>query len=415
MLPKARMHLSSLYTPFGVRSVQDAVSYCNRCGMCASACPSYQQTKQEPFSPRGRNQALRLALSGKIKLKNERKLVTDMVRSCTLCGRCVQHCPGKIPTPELVLEMRRRQNIKLLPHALFYLLRLRQVTPRLFSTGMKMIHVLRWTGILHVLSIFPGCTWIGQVLKIWPHSAHVSCAVKTSSPTLIYLPSFEAEYWMPDLFEKTYRLAAQKHQVCVWQNTASGLFEYVYGDLRRSRKILQQLMAKQAALKHGTLPVLTDSIEVYYFLKQAPQLFAGFKTLEKKAINFAEHIYYVTDLLPSKLVAHKKFSSPVQLLSGAAFSQQTDPQLKAQQILSTLFKKNFVQCGYRDGAVPPLGYGFVDRSLSSVYMQSVVQLIAAHKTQSVFVLSGLAALELTYYTRKLDPKVHVRHIVELNG
>lgn len=412
-----REHLTSLQTLNGLRNIQDSVSFCNRCGMCASVCPSYQQTRQEPFSPRGRNQTLRLMLSGKVKLKREpeRKLAEEMVRSCVLCGQCVQACPGEIPTPEHVLELRRRLGISLLPTTLFLLLRLRQTAPKLFAVFVKIGLALRWTGVLYLLACVPGFTWVWHVLQILPRKAASSAGGYCTDPSLIYLPSLEAEYLMPTLFQQTYDLASHRGNVLVWRNTPSGLFEYIYGDIRRSRKLVRQLISKHAAVGDGKRPVLTDSIDIYNFLTRSTQLFAGFKLLERKAENFAACIRYVTDFLPEKAPAKNTFAMPVQLLSGAAFSQQTLPQLKAQQILRSLFRENFVQCGYKDGTIPPVGCGFVKHTRAPAYSLLAVQSISAHQTKTVFVLSGLAALELTFYARKFYPVAQVRHIIELNG
>lgn len=44
-------HLPVLQTPFGQRSVYDSISFCNRCGSCQQACPTYLLTAQEPFPP----------------------------------------------------------------------------------------------------------------------------------------------------------------------------------------------------------------------------------------------------------------------------------------------------------------------------------------------------------------------------
>ncbi len=411
----SRKNLTSLHTAFGTRSVYDSVSFCNRCGMCAPGCPSYQQTQQEPFSPRGRNQAFRLILERKLKIKSERALLREMTASCTLCGRCVQSCPGKIPTPQHMLELRRRLNMELLPRTLVYLLRLRQASARLFTCLMKIGLQARRLGLLHIGALVPGLTWLKHALAIIPRSAAISTKGAIKRPTLIYLPSFEAQFLMPDLFQKTYQLATKKHRVLVWQDSASGLFEYVYGDLRRARKQVHLLMARHARIAGGKLPVLTDSIDVYNFLVQAAQLFEGFPTLKQQAVKFVSCVRFVTDLLPPKIVKKRAWVAPVQLMPSALFSVEAAPLVQAQEILRTLFKKNFVQCGYKDVIVPPLGYGFVKHTRAPEYVKSAVQTVATHQTQTVFVLSGLASLELAFYMRKFYPAAQVRHIIDLNG
>ena len=413
MTNSSKVYLDTLQTPFGKRNIYDSVCYCNRCGMCAGACPSYKYMQQEPFSPRGRNQILRQILAGKLKIKREQKLLQEIISTCTLCGRCVQNCPGQIPTPEHVLELRRRLGNSLLPYTLVYLLRLRQNHPQLFSFVVRNGLLLRYTGFLQLFSFLPGWVWIRHVLEILPPITKVSVAEAVKDPTLIYLPSLEAEFLMPSLFKQTYELAARKHRVMVWENTPSGLFEYVYGDVRRARKLVRNLIVRHASLGDGKTPILTDSMDVYNFLIKAPQLFIGFSVFEKKATHFSSCVQYVTDLFGKKFPFKNTFPTPVQLSSSAAFSQQSSAQQKAQQILSTLFEKNFVKCGYKDETVPPLGFGFVKRTHAPVYSLSAVQAIASHQIRTVFGMSGLATLELAFYLRKFYPVAQVRHIVEL--
>ena len=413
MANSSQTYLSALQTPFGTRSLYDSVCYCNRCGMCANVCPSYQQTQQEPFSPRGRNQILRQFISGKLKATRNRKLLEGIIRSCALCGRCVQNCPGRISTPQHVLELRRRTKISLFPRTLFYLLRLRQKSPTLFAGIVRGGLFLRRLGLLQFISCISGIAWVKHALEILPPKITFPVYKEVKDPTLIYLPSLEAEFMMPSLFEQAYKLASKEHHVTVWRNTASGLFEYVYGDLRCARKLLRGLITRHARTGNGRLPILTDSMDVYNFLVSAPQLFAEFPAFEKKAVDFSASIRYVTDFFPKKLNKGKAASSSVQLFCATAFSQDVSLELKIRQILCTLFEKNFVECGYKQGIVPLSGYGFVISTHAPAYALSAVQGMAVSQTQSVFVTNGLTALELSFYVHKFYPAAQVRHIVEL--
>lgn len=411
-----RAHLTSLHTAFGTRSVYDSICFCNRCGMCASVCPSYQQTQQEPFSPRGRNQACRQVLTGKVKKnKQEQQLLQEILLSCDLCGRCLQACPGQIPTAQHMLELRRRLGISLLPRSVSYLLRLWQSKPRVVEKLGKIFCLVRRSEIIRGFGWIFKLNWISHLLDICPASTSAPVIQAVEDPTLIYLPSFEAQVIMPWLFAQTYKLAIQQHHTLVWQHTASGLFEYVYGDVRQARRQVHQLILRHARTAKGQLPILTDSIDVYNFLVQVPQLFDSFPSFKRKATNFAKHVCFITDLLPDKPKLVVSFPGSIQLMPSALFSQQTKPISAAHQILHTLFKKNFVQCEYKDVNVSPCGYGFVKHTRAPDYALAAVQTVATHQTQTVFVLSGLAALELAFYLRKFYPTAHVRHIIELTG
>ena len=412
----SKKQLTFLQTPLGVRNVYDSVCFCNRCGMCAPVCPAYAADPKESNSPRARNQALRLLLEGKINTKQNRNELEKLVTSCTLCGRCEQVCPGQIPTREHVLELRRLLNLHLLPPTLFRLLRMRETSPKLFYGLVRTGLLLRHTGLLHLLAHTADFSWLKHTLDILPaRIASPFQAENKTRPTLIYFPSLEAQFLLPSLAQSVYNMAAKKHRVCVWTNRACGLFEYVYGDVQRARKLVRALITLWEKTANGKLPVLTDSIDVYQFLKQAPQLFSGLPHWEKRAANFAGHILFVTDILPKKPANAKTWGKPVLLMPGTLFTAHSPAWQHAQEILRTLFKKNLVECGYKDACTTPAGVGFIKESCAQQYNVQAVRAAAQYQTQSIIVLSGLAELETNFYLRRLYPAAQAHHIARLNG
>ena len=416
MLRAPKKQLFSLHTPLGVRSVYDSVCFCNRCGMCAPVCPAYACDPKESNSPRARNQALRLLLEGKLKAKKNSKELEKLVTSCTLCGRCEAVCPGQIPTREHVLELRRRLNLHLLPPTLFAFLRQRETSPRLFYGLVRIGLFLRRTGLLHLLAYMADFAWLKHALEILPTrvEAPFKAEAKTN-PTLIYLPSLEAQFLLPSLAQSVYQTAAKKHRVTVWSNTACGLFEYIYGDVQRARKIVRGLITRHEETAGGKLPLLTDSIDVYHFLKQAPQLFSGFNAWEEKAARFAQSIKFVTDILPKKPSDAKHWQKPVLLMPGALGGAPGCAEQAAWEILQTLFKKNLVQCGYKDACIAPAGYGFIKGTRAPVYNMQAVRTAAQYQTRSMVVLSGWAELETNFYLRRFYPAAQAHHLARLNG
>ena len=410
---RKRVGLKFLSTPFGVRSLSESVSYCNRCGMCAPVCPVYQQNPQESNSPRGRNQALRLLLEGKLQIRHDRKALEKLAFSCTLCGRCMQACPGKIPTVQHMLELRRRLNKRVLPATLRGVLRLRADSPMVFLFLVRTGLLLKRVRLLELFSWIPGFKWVHRVNKLLPsRTLPAFTAPAVEKPALIYVPSLEAEFLMPALAQKTYQLATKKKRVTLWHNASSGLYEYVYGDIRRAQKIMRELMARHARTGNGKLPILTDSINVYLFWQKAPQLFTGFPVLQEKARQFALCVQFVTEYMPNRSFKKKKQDSTVLLENNSLFTCEGKPLVQAAQILCTHFKKNFVQCGYKQAGVPPFGYGFT-RSADSRLFVEAVRTAASRQAQQVFVLDGLTALELEVWLRRFYPTARAHHIVQL--
>ncbi|MBE6421110.1 MAG: (Fe-S)-binding protein [Elusimicrobium sp.] len=419
-----KRHLTELHTAFGERSVYDSSAYCTRCGSCQQACPTYQIFHQETFSPRGRNQALRLLAEGKLKLTANRDLLLQSVDSCLLCGRCTQACAGKIPTAEHILEMRRALQKRVLPRPLQAILHLRSAAPSLFGsllrTGLVLrkigfIGLLRASGILRLKSL----NWVTYADELLPKKIpSLKKLLKElppaeGTPKKIYLPSLEAEFFMPQLALSVLKTAGER--TILWHNMSSGLFEYVYGDLRQSKKAVRRLIVRHLKTEKAKLPLITDSIDVYNFLQKAPQLFAGNKFWQKKATAFAKKITFAAELLPKKPLQTKTFATPVRLEPSALFTRESIPAQKSEAILKTLFRKNFVECSYTDADIPAFGYALAKLELHEKIALSAVRTVARTQTGTVFTLSGLSALELDYRLKKFFPSAKAEHIIRLNG
>ena len=422
----SRRRLDRLYTPFGPRTLYNSAAYCTRCGSCMQACPLYQLTAQETYSPRGRNQLLRLALEQKINPNAQDPVLLELLQTCTLCGRCTQVCPGRVPTAEHVLEMRRALNLQVLPKILFSFLQWRETRPRLFK---KLAHVslflrriyalkfLRFSG----LTLFPGLRWLNHLDRILPkrtpnlqrllRKEKVSTTAK--NPTLIYLPSLETEFLLPHLALKILKTAQKKDSVITWSNTATGLFSYVYGDLRQSRRTLRRLIKRHARLANGHLSLLTDSLDVYNFLNRAPQLFAGNPHWEEQARQLADSVQFVTDIFPKKLTLPPQQNNPALLECGTILDRQSPPVKQAEAILYTLFGKNFVECLYTDAGAPAFGYAFARGNRADQIGLKTIEKIQRAQIKTVFTLSGLTALELAYLFKHVSPAVRVQHLADI--
>lgn len=417
--------LRALHTELGERTVYDSVAHCTRCGCCQQTCPSLLIKKQETFSPRGRNQLIRLLMEGKLNAREHRNLLEEVINSCTLCGRCVQACAGKIPTAEHVLELRRRLNLRALPAALHRLFALRASSPVWFSRLMRAGLLARRTGFVKLLRLtgvtrLKGLAWINRADDLLPartpelkkYLLGQQLVSDHPNPTLIYLPSVEAEFFMPRLAADVLKTAAKKYRPQVWCNQSSGLFEYVYGDLRKSRLSVRRLIRRHE--QTGRLPLLTDSADVFVFLRRAAQLFAGNRRWEAKARRFAECILFVTDIMPKKLSVSDA-GLPVRLDCSALFCREGEPFESAHKILKTLFKKNFVECLYTDADTPAFGYGFVRKNLAQKMALQTVRTIAQTQAATVFTLSGLSALELNYWLKRFYPYAKADHVISLHG
>lgn len=82
----------------------DALMDCIRCGRCLPACPTYQQTSLETFSPRGRLSLMRAVEDGNLDLAEAG--LEEHLYHCLDCRSCNTVCPVSIPIGELIVEGR---------------------------------------------------------------------------------------------------------------------------------------------------------------------------------------------------------------------------------------------------------------------------------------------------------------------
>lgn len=422
-----KQHLPALETPLGMRSFGQSVAFCNRCGLCLQSCPFYILSLEETFSPRGYNQTLRFLLRGELSAARNRKKLLESSLSCTLCGRCMQACPGQVPTAQHLLELRRLLGKSFLPFTLRFLMRLRSKHTGLFYGLAHIGLFLQRVGIIKLLrfsglSCLIGLRWVNQLDQMIPPSSKQSrkqwkeIVHKTEEdPSLIYIPSLETELFLPEVGSAMWKLACAEHRSALWTHTPTGLFEYVYGNLRESRKQLKRLIERVDALHKKEIPVLTDSIDVYNFFKQAASLFEEYPQWKERAGRFAEQVIFATDLFPSDLKAPTPFTTPVALEYGALFSRQTQPFQTAEQKLHTLFAENFVQCMDRQADVPSFGYSFYAKNKAAQIRALALRPLENQHVGTVVVLSGWAMMEFSCRKRKHLPSLKVLHISQLNG
>jgi glycolate oxidase iron-sulfur subunit len=79
------------------------VDRCNKCGLCTTSCPVYQQVLIEAANPRGRIQLVKYFLEGKIPLSKRFK---EIILTCLLCETCVVNCPSGVRHDQVFNDLR---------------------------------------------------------------------------------------------------------------------------------------------------------------------------------------------------------------------------------------------------------------------------------------------------------------------
>lgn len=86
-----------------LKSIDDQLVGCMRCGMCQSVCPIYAETGMESSVARGKI-ALLEGLANKA--LTDPKGVQDRLNQCLLCGSCQAACPSGVKVLDIFLKAR---------------------------------------------------------------------------------------------------------------------------------------------------------------------------------------------------------------------------------------------------------------------------------------------------------------------
>src|SRR5512138_2799100 len=92
-----------------LRTIDYAVlQQCMHCGMCLPTCPTYDQTKQERNSPRGRIALMRAIADGTLDVTQE---FAEEMSYCLGCLACQTACPAGVNYAELFETARSHSEI----------------------------------------------------------------------------------------------------------------------------------------------------------------------------------------------------------------------------------------------------------------------------------------------------------------
>ncbi len=81
----------------------DKLLDCVHCGICLSACPTYDLTGNEASSPRGRIYMMRSVAEGRVEMNAS---MVENLDSCLGCRACETACPSGVPYEEFLVPFR---------------------------------------------------------------------------------------------------------------------------------------------------------------------------------------------------------------------------------------------------------------------------------------------------------------------
>lgn len=135
----------------GLNERYDIFLKCVHCGLCISACPTYQVFRTEVDSPRGRLHILRAIADGRIRLTPR---VIKHLDICLDCRACFSECPASVEYPLAIeavrLEMFRSGAIGVSRKLLSFILDRTISSPR---TLLGIVHIINFMRTLRLFSI----------------------------------------------------------------------------------------------------------------------------------------------------------------------------------------------------------------------------------------------------------------------
>lgn len=81
----------------------EVLTQCMHCGMCLATCPTYEMTKMERSSPRGRIKLIKSVAEGNLDLSN---LFAEEMNFCLDCQACETACPAGVQYGKMVESAR---------------------------------------------------------------------------------------------------------------------------------------------------------------------------------------------------------------------------------------------------------------------------------------------------------------------
>lgn len=313
-----------------LKQYEDIVAACNRCGFCTSYCPTYNNTGSETHSPRGRNQAFRALLEGRL---TDPAQTREIVETCILCGECTSICFSEVPTAHLMVQARHLLNqsegtpkiltwalTRVLPHpALFgfflrsaflakkigvsFLLRvtgvLKLVAPKLAAADKMMKRVpLRFFRDYAKTKSFQERTYRArenEILvaqqkvaflksnkkKVSPALQRISSSV-VKRPKIAYFPVCGSQYARPSIALSTCRLfEALKIDFIVPEGICCGLPAASYGVLDAVRSMASENLLRLERGRYDA--IIADDSSCMAHLKDYPKYFQHDPVMYAKA------------------------------------------------------------------------------------------------------------------------------------
>ncbi len=292
LLPKYR-HLKKEY---------DAVTQCNRCGFCETVCPTYVASGKETLSPRGRNQALRQILEGKLDKPHN---ALEIFTTCLTCHACTNACFSQVPVGKLMAEAR---NIATANDAsrplMFAVMRVTLKRRKILSTLLWISFFFKRIGVSALLNKLGILGLISQELEAgdelvhqtpWKFGASVTPRGKAlpNAKKTAYFSGCGIHYLYPDASKACAQTLEQFSDAQFPNHSCCGLPAQSQGDVEGAKELAKKNIEQFSKLEADWIVVNDGSCAG--IMKNYGELLNG----DPKAIEFSSKIKTFSEFLSS--------------------------------------------------------------------------------------------------------------------
>ncbi|MEA3307342.1 MAG: (Fe-S)-binding protein [Elusimicrobiota bacterium] len=431
------LHLSTLITDLGEKKLYDSLSQCNRCGYCETVCPTYMITGREPLSARGRNQIIKMAMTGKIKDKENAK---ESVFTCLLCGACESACYAKVQTPEHALEARRAIKNYSDNFTVKFGMKFLLEKPNLLALWMKLGFLMKKMGFAWLAGKFGIYTILGMPAIKEAQEALDNPPLKfltdylradtdlnpetpedeNKKPVWAYFAPCGPNYIFPDVGLSTVSLLKKFMGKGIFLNNfCCGLIAYNYGKLEDAKKFAKKniILFEKYKKKFGNFIIVGDCSSCIAFMKTYEQLFTYDKEWRERAKEFGQNIKDILELAPKfqlKETSHEKQKElglrKITYHDSCRACHGQNIRQEPREILKKLVGSNFVELNESDWCCGGAGaFAFTQKELSEKILLRKIKNIANTQAETVIVGASSCLMQISVGLKKHYPSAKVEH------
>ena len=184
-----------------------AIEMCNGAGVCRKddgvMCPTFQVTREENLSTRGRANLLRALISGRLSDESERmEYVKNALDLCIACKGCKAECPSAVDMAKLKSEfLDHYYEMRSRPFKDFVFARIGSMTARMRPIAAVLMPIVNRSVFNGIIRTLLGVHTQRALPEVEPVIRSKQRAVKKKRERALFLPDAYSSVFQPNLLE----------------------------------------------------------------------------------------------------------------------------------------------------------------------------------------------------------------------